>query len=124
MGGGIWVVGEVDAAGALTKLSGEAATAARALGEAGSREVTGVVVVAEPDGAAASLAAFLSTVLAVRAPEMAGRAASAAAASNSSSDPAASAKSQSSRISSGGSRSFCGGVQTTPTSMPPSMPPS
>ena len=50
MGGGIWVVGEVDAAGALTKLSGEAATAARALGEAGGRNVTGVVVAAEPDG--------------------------------------------------------------------------
>src|SRR5450759_1725424 len=44
MGGGIWVVGEVDAAGALTKLSGEAATAARALGEAGGREVIGVLV--------------------------------------------------------------------------------
>ena len=77
MGGGIWVVGEVDAAGALTKLSGEAATAARALGEAGGREVTGVVVAVEPDGAATSLATFLPIVLAVRAAEMADRAAAA-----------------------------------------------
>jgi electron transfer flavoprotein alpha subunit len=67
--GGIWVVGEVDSAGALTKLSGEAATAARALGEAGSLDVRGLIVAAEPDGAAASLAAFLPVVVAVRSPE-------------------------------------------------------
>jgi electron transfer flavoprotein alpha subunit len=66
---GIWVVGEVDASGALTKLSGEAATAARALGEAGNLDVRGVIVAAEPDGAAASLATFLPVVLAVRSPE-------------------------------------------------------
>ena len=54
MAGGIWVIGEVDGAGALTKLSGEAATAARALGEAGGREVVGVVVAGAPDAAAAS----------------------------------------------------------------------
>lgn len=80
MGGGIWVVGEVDAAGALTKLSGEAATAARALGEAGGRAVAGIVVAAEPDAAASSLATFLPTVVAVRAPETAGRPAAAVAA--------------------------------------------
>jgi electron transfer flavoprotein alpha subunit len=67
--GVIWVVGEVDAAGVLTKLSGEAATAARAVGEAGSLDVRGVIVAAEPDGAAASLATFLPVVLAVRSPE-------------------------------------------------------
>ena len=67
--GGIWVVGELDAAGALTKLSGEAATAARALGEAGSLDVRGVIVAADPDRAAASLATFLPVVLAVRSPE-------------------------------------------------------
>lgn len=66
---GIWVVGEVDASGALTKLSGEAATAARALGGAGNLDVRGVIVAAEPDGAAASLATFLPVVLAVRSPE-------------------------------------------------------
>jgi electron transfer flavoprotein alpha subunit len=77
MGGGIWVVGEVDAAGALTKLSGEVATAARALGDAGRREVTGIIVAAEPDEAASSLATFLPTVLAVGAPEIAGHAGSA-----------------------------------------------
>ena len=74
MAGAIWVIGEVTGAGALTKLSGEAATAARALGEAGGRAVVGVVVAAEPDTAAASLAAFLPNVVAVRAPEASGRA--------------------------------------------------
>ena len=77
MSGGIWVIGEVDAAGALTKLSGEAASAARALGTAGGCDVTGVVVAAEPNGAAASLAAFLPSVLAVRASEAAARPAAA-----------------------------------------------
>ena len=67
--GGIWVIGEVDAGGALTKLSGEAATAARAMGEAGSLDVRGVIVAVEPDEAAASLATFLPVVLAVRSPE-------------------------------------------------------
>ncbi len=73
MAGGIWVIGEVTGAGALTKLSGEAATAARALGEAGSRAVVGVVVAEEPDTAAASLAAFLPDVIGVCAPEASGR---------------------------------------------------
>jgi electron transfer flavoprotein alpha subunit len=77
MGGAIWVVGEVDSAGGLTRLSGEAATAARAIGEAAGREVAGVVVAAEPDAAAMSLATFLPTVVAVRAPEMQGRPAAA-----------------------------------------------
>ena len=81
MAGGIWVVGEVDGAGALTKLSREAATAARALGEASGREILGVVVADEPDAAAASLADFLPNVLAVRAAEAAGRAAAAVVAS-------------------------------------------
>lgn len=67
--GAIWVVGEVDGGGALTKLSGEAATAARALGEAGNVGVTGLVVAAEPDRAAAALATFLPRVVVVRAPE-------------------------------------------------------
>jgi electron transfer flavoprotein alpha subunit len=81
MAGGLWVVGEVDGAGALTKLSREAATAARALGEASGREILGVVVADEPDAAAASLADFLPNVLAVRAAEAAGRAAAAVVAS-------------------------------------------
>ena len=60
--GGIWVVGEVDAAGALTKLSCEAATAARSLADAAKLDVRGVVVAAEPDAAATSMAAFLPVV--------------------------------------------------------------
>jgi electron transfer flavoprotein alpha subunit len=67
--GGIWVVGEVDGDGALTKLSCEAATASRLLGEAAMLDVRGVVVAAEPDAAAASMTAFLPVVIAVRAPE-------------------------------------------------------
>jgi electron transfer flavoprotein alpha subunit len=82
MAGAIWVVGEVDAAGALTKLSGEAATAARALGEAGGRDVIGVVVAVDPSVAAASLASFLPTVVAVPAPEMADRPAAAVTAAS------------------------------------------
>jgi electron transfer flavoprotein alpha subunit len=77
MAGGIWVVGEVDATGSLTKLSTEAATAGRALGEAAGREVTGIVVAAEPERAAATMATFLPAVLAVRAPEGADRPAAA-----------------------------------------------
>jgi electron transfer flavoprotein alpha subunit len=67
--GGICVVGEVDAAGALTRLSAEAATAARLLGRAGGLEVTGIVVAPEPDAAARTMAAFLPSVVAVRAPD-------------------------------------------------------
>ena len=77
MGGGIWVVAEVDVTGALTKLSTEVATAGRALAEAAGREVTGIVVAAEPGRPAASMATFLPAVLAVRAPEIAARPAAA-----------------------------------------------
>ena len=64
--GGIWVIAEVDAGGELTKLSGEAATAARGLGAAGDLGVTGVVVAPEPEGPAAAMATFVPRVLAVR----------------------------------------------------------
>ncbi len=67
--GGIWVVGEVDGAGALTKLSCEAATAARAVGDAANLDVRGVVVAAEPNTAAATMATCVPVVMAVRAPE-------------------------------------------------------
>ena len=67
--GGIWVIGEVDRSGALTKLSCEAATASRSLGDAARLDVRGVVVAADPDAAAASMAAFLPVVVAVPAPE-------------------------------------------------------
>ncbi len=77
MAGEMWVIGEVTGAGTLTKLSGEAATAARALGETGRHAVVGVVVAEEPDKAAESLAAFLPNVHMVRAPEASGRPAAA-----------------------------------------------
>ena len=54
MAGGIWVHGEVAGDGSLAKLSTEVATLARALAEASGEPVTGVVIGADPAGAAAS----------------------------------------------------------------------
>jgi len=67
MPGAIWVVAE-QPDGALARVSGEVATAARALGAAGGRDVVGIVVAAAPDGPAAGLAAFLPRVMAVADP--------------------------------------------------------
>ncbi len=69
MPGAVWVLAEVDQDGALTRLSGEAATAARALAAANGRAVAGIVVAPEPARAAADLAAYLPSVVAVTAPE-------------------------------------------------------
>ena len=68
MAGGIWVHGELAGDGSLAKLSTEVATLARALGAAGGGEVTGVVIGADPAGAADALAAYLPRVLAVTEP--------------------------------------------------------
>ncbi len=67
MAGAIWVVAE-QADGTLARVSGEVATAARALAAAGGRDVVGVVVAAVPDVSAAELAAFVPRVLAVADP--------------------------------------------------------
>jgi electron transfer flavoprotein alpha subunit len=79
MPGEIWVVGEAQAGG-LARVSAEVATLARSLGDRGGREVRGVVVAADPGPAADELARYVSTVLAVRAPEDADHAAAAVAA--------------------------------------------
>jgi len=81
MAGGIWVVGEVQN-GQLARVSGEVATLARRLGSESGRDVTGVVVAAEPalGTAAAELARFAPRVLAVPAPETAGQPVAAVAA--------------------------------------------
>jgi len=73
----IWVHGELAADGSLAKISTEVATLARALGEAGGRDVVGVVVGAEPAAAAAELARFLPRVLALTEPATADHAAGA-----------------------------------------------
>jgi electron transfer flavoprotein alpha subunit len=74
-GGAIWVHGELAPDSSLAKISTEVATAARALGERGGREVVGVVVAADPAAAAAELARFVPKVLAITQPATADHAA-------------------------------------------------
>ena len=74
-GGAIWVHGELAPDGSLAKISTEVATLARSLAAAGGREVVGVVVGADPGGAAKELAAFVPRVLAVTEPATADHAA-------------------------------------------------
>jgi electron transfer flavoprotein alpha subunit len=67
--GGIWVHGELNGDGSLAKLSTEVATLARSLAkEMGGAEVTGIVVGADPAGAAKELAAFVPKVLTLAEP--------------------------------------------------------
>jgi electron transfer flavoprotein alpha subunit len=70
---GLWVVGEVTADGHLAHISREVATLARTLAESAGRDVTGVVVAADPAAAAAELATFVPRVLAVTEPAAADR---------------------------------------------------
>ena len=71
----IWVHGELAPDGSLAKISTEVATLARALGEAGGRDVVGVVIAADPKAAATELARFVPRVLAVAEPATADHAA-------------------------------------------------
>jgi electron transfer flavoprotein alpha subunit len=73
--GAIWVHGELAPDGGLAKISTEVATLARRLGEAGGRDVVGVVIGADPAAAAAELARFVPRVLAVTEPATADHAA-------------------------------------------------
>jgi electron transfer flavoprotein alpha subunit len=67
--GGIWVHGELAGDGSLAKLSTEVATLARSLAkESGDAAVTGVVIGADPAGAAAELAKFVPKVLTLAEP--------------------------------------------------------
>jgi electron transfer flavoprotein alpha subunit len=68
MAGAIWVHGELAPDGSLAKISTEVATLARALGEAGGREVVGVVVAADPTAAATELGRYVPRVLAITEP--------------------------------------------------------
>ncbi|HXG25784.1 MAG TPA: electron transfer flavoprotein subunit alpha/FixB family protein [Candidatus Binatia bacterium] len=74
MAGTIWVVGEVGADGSLAKLSIEVATLARSLAEAAGGDAAGIVVAADPSGAAAELARYLPRVVAVAEPAADGHA--------------------------------------------------
>jgi electron transfer flavoprotein alpha subunit len=66
--GAIWVHGELTGDDALANISTEVATLARSLGEAAGRDVVGVVVAADPSGAAAELARYVPRVIAVTEP--------------------------------------------------------
>ncbi len=66
--GTIWVVAETNADGSLAKSSSEIATLARGLAEAAGTDAAGVIVAADPAGAASELAAYLPRVLAVAEP--------------------------------------------------------
>jgi electron transfer flavoprotein alpha subunit len=68
MAGEIWVHGELAGDGSLARISTEVATLARALGEAGGRDVVGVIVGADPTAAATELARFVPRVLTVTEP--------------------------------------------------------
>jgi electron transfer flavoprotein alpha subunit len=74
-GSPIWVHGELAPDGSLAKISTEVATLARALGKAGGREVTGLVVAADPTAAGTELARFVPRVLTVTEPATADHAA-------------------------------------------------
>jgi electron transfer flavoprotein alpha subunit len=73
--GAIWVHGEVAPDGSLARISGEVATAARALGASSGRAVEGVVVASSPQQAADELAGYLPMVRAVTEPATADHAA-------------------------------------------------
>ncbi len=66
--GGIWVHGELAGDGSLARISTEVATLARTLGEASGEPVTGVVIGAAPEAAAAELARYVPRVITVTEP--------------------------------------------------------
>ena len=69
--GAIVVIAEVAPDGSLARISTEVATLARSLAAASGHDLRGLVVAADPTGAAAELAGFLPEVEAVAAPELA-----------------------------------------------------
>lgn len=68
----IWVIGEMNGDGSLTRMSAETATLGRSLAEAAGTDVAGIVVAADPTSAAKELAAYLPRVVAIADPEAAG----------------------------------------------------
>jgi electron transfer flavoprotein alpha subunit len=81
MSGPIWAVVELGPDGLPTRLSLEAATAARALAIAAGTSSAAIVAAGDPDAGAAALASFVARVLVVRLPaEVAGSSVAAAGA--------------------------------------------
>jgi electron transfer flavoprotein alpha subunit len=78
--GDLWVIGEPGPDGGLAHISAEAATLVRGLGQATGRDVVGIVMSADPDGAAKELATYLPVVWAISDPTLAENAWSAVAA--------------------------------------------
>ena len=79
MAGAIWVIGEPKGSG-LARISAEAATLARTLGEAAGRGAVGVVAGAAIAEVATELAAYVPRVLALEVPDAAGHVTAAAVA--------------------------------------------
>ncbi len=78
--GVLWVVAEPGPDGGLARISAEAATLVRGLGETSGHEVVGIVIAADPAAAADELAAYLPVVWAIGDPDAAEHAWSAVAA--------------------------------------------
>ena len=78
--GALWVIAEPGPDGGLARISAEAATLVRGLGDRTGRDVVGVVVAADPAVAAADLAAYLPVVWTIADPAAAEHAWSAVAA--------------------------------------------
>jgi electron transfer flavoprotein alpha subunit len=68
MSGAIWAVAELGLDGLPTRLSLEAATAARMLAEAAGTSAAVIVAAVDPDAPAAALAAYVARVIVVRLP--------------------------------------------------------
>ena len=66
--GALWVVAEPGPDGGLARISAEAATLARGLGDTTGRDVIGIVVAADPSAAAADLATYLPAVWTITEP--------------------------------------------------------
>jgi electron transfer flavoprotein alpha subunit len=70
--GAIWAVAELGDDGLPTRLSVEAATAARTLAAAAGTSSAAILAAVDPDAAAAALAAFVPRVIVIRLPAAAG----------------------------------------------------
>jgi electron transfer flavoprotein alpha subunit len=79
---GLWVVAEPGPDGDLARISAEVATLARELGASSKRDVTGIVVGADPGDIATELATYLPLVVTVTDPRATDHAWSAVAAGN------------------------------------------
>ena len=68
----IWVIGEMNGDGSLTRMSAETATLGRTLAAAGGADLAGIVVAADPTSAATELAGYLPRVVSIADAEAAG----------------------------------------------------